>query len=178
MREGHDSPTAVPILDVAGPRSPLATNGARWDVVTDAVMGGVSRATLSVANIEGRTALRLQGRVRLEHNGGFVQMALDLSAAGAAFDASAWQGIELCVCGNGESYGAHLRTTDLSAPWQSYRHAFVAPPVWQTLQLPFAAFEPHRTNAPLALTRLRRIGLVAIGRAFDAELALHRIGLY
>lgn len=178
MRDGHDSLTAPHLLDVAGPQSPQALNGARWETVTDAVMGGVSCAALRSAEVDGRQALRLSGRVRLEHNGGFVQMALDLATAGGCFDASRWQGLELCVWGNGETYGLHLRTTDLTAPWQSYRHAFSAPPSWQTVRLPFAEFVPHRTAAPLALTRLRRLGLVAIGRAFDADLALHRVALY
>lgn len=178
MREGHDRSGDGVTLDRAGPQSPKALNGARWEAVTDAVMGGISSATLSTETIDGLMALRLRGRVRLEHNGGFVQMALDLSTTGMPLDASAWQGVELCVRGNGEPYGVHLRTTDLTAPWQSYRAAFTACSDWQTLRLPFASFLPHRTSLPLGLTRLRRIGLVAIGRAFDADLALHRLALY
>lgn len=178
MRDGHDSRTPALHLDIAGPQSPLALNGQRWAVVTDAVMGGVSQATLATERLDGVPALRLRGRVRLENNGGFVQIALDLASAGAVLDASAWTGLELCVRGNGESYGVHLRTTDLTAPWQSYRHGFTAGPGWTTLRLPFAAFRPHRTTTPLALTRLRRLGLVAIGRAFDADLALRHLALY
>jgi len=179
MRDGHDSRrTAGLHLGLAGPQSPLALNGQRWAVVTDAVMGGVSQATLTTELVDGVPALRLRGRVRLEHNGGFVQMAIDLATAGAAYDASAWTGFELCVRGNGEAYGVHLRTTDLTAPWQSYRHGFTAGPDWTTLRLPFGDFTPHRTSTPLALTRLRRLGLVAIGRAFDADLTLRHLALY
>jgi len=39
-------------------------------------------------------------------------------------------------------------------------------------------FEPHRLETPLDVTRLRRIGLVAIGRAFFADLAVARLAFY
>lgn len=177
MNAQHDRSRPL-LIDEAGARSPTALNGARWSAITDAVMGGVSRAVLSVEDVLGLPALRLRGMVSLENNGGFVQMALDLAQAGHVLDASGYAGIEVKVCGNGESYGLHLRTADLTAPWQSYRHVFPASSAWQTLRLPFAAFVPHRCNAPLALARLRRVGLVAIGRAYEADLALNRIALY
>ena len=61
----------------------------------------------------------MRGDVSLENNGGFVQISLDLAPDGHAVDASAWSGIEFDVFGNGEDYGVHLRTADLSQPWQS-----------------------------------------------------------
>jgi hypothetical protein len=60
----------------------------------------------------------------------------------------------------------------VARPWQSYRQSFVARPEWQTVRLPFAGFEPHRIAAPLDLSTLRRIGIVAIGRAFHADIAI------
>jgi hypothetical protein len=50
----------------------------------------------------GRPAIRMQGNVSLENNGGFVQIAIDLSPDGKALDASPWRGIELDVFGNSE----------------------------------------------------------------------------
>ncbi len=44
------------VIDEAGAQSPRALNGATWESVTDAVMGGVSSATLRVARIAGRDA--------------------------------------------------------------------------------------------------------------------------
>lgn len=155
-----------------------ATIGTTWQMVSDGVMGGVSAGRMSVEEIDGRKALRLQGHVRLENNGGFLQLALDLSAEGRPVDASAWTGLELDVRGNAASYNLHLRTDDVRRPWQSYRHSFVAPPSWTTLRLPFAGFTPHRVDAPLNLHTLRRIGLVAIGRAFQADVALGSLRLY
>jgi hypothetical protein len=40
------------------------------------------------------------------------------------------------------------------------------------VRLAFADFVPHRIQVPLDVRRLRRIGLVAIGRAFAADLAV------
>jgi len=151
--------------------------GTSWRLVTDGVMGGVSDGRLTVNAVEGRSCLRLQGHVSLENNGGFVQMTLDVAGQSSP-DASAYDGVLLDVHGNGETYNVHLRTRDLWLPWQSYRATFHAPPSWKTIRLPFASFNPYRTQAPLALRNLRRIGLVAIGREFDAELCLGRLALY
>ncbi len=175
-RRPQDEPAVV--IDEAGAQSPRALNGATWDAVTDVVMGGISSATLRVARIAGRDALHLQGDVRLENRGGFVQCALDLASPGMAFDASDYAGIEVTVLGNGETYGLHLRTTANRQPWESWRQPFLATGTWQTLRLPFARFEAHRCTGPLDTARLRRVGLVGIGRAFRADFALNRIAFY
>jgi hypothetical protein len=108
----------------------------------------------------------------LENNGGFVQAALDLSPTAHAVDASGWDGIAIDVFGNGEDYGVHLRTDYLARPWQSYRQNFTASADWRTVVLRFSTFVPYRTDIPLDTRRLRRIGLVAIGRAFRCDLAI------
>ena len=59
-----------------------------------------------------------------------------------------------------------------------YRAGFIAAPEWREIRVPFDRFEPHRLAELLDLCRLRRIGLVAIGRAFHADLAVSAIGLY
>ena len=71
-----------------------------------------------------------------------------------------------------------MRTDDLWLPWQSYRATFQAPARWQTMQLPFAEFSAYRTRKPLDITALQRIGVVAIGRAFSADLCIGRLGFY
>ena len=50
----------------------------RWSMFTDPVMGGVSEGSAALEMILGRRALRLRGRVSLERNGGFVQVARPL----------------------------------------------------------------------------------------------------
>mgnify|MGYP002404009289 CR=1 FL=1 len=155
-----------------------ANSSLQWRFVTDAVMGGVSRGTIANETLAGRNAIRMRGEVSTENNGGFIQIALDLAPEAGSFDAGGFTGFEIDVFGNRASYGAHLRTIDLSRPQQSYRQSFVAIPTWQTVRLPFAQFSPHRTEIPLDIKRLRRIGLVAIGREFTADLAVARLILY
>lgn len=152
--------------------------GTRWRGVSDRVMGGISKAVVSLDHIDGRACLRLTGEVRLENDGGFIQASLDLARDGGSVDASAYTGLRLRVRGNGERYALHLRTPDNRRPWQSYRAEFTAGPTWQAVELPFASFRPHRLEAPLDVTRLRRLGLVAIGRPFQADLAVAELGFY
>lgn len=152
--------------------------GTRWRGVSDRVMGGISVAKLRHDEIDGHPCLHLSGDVRLENDGGFLQASLDLAEGAGSLDASAFEGLSLLVRGNGEEYGLHLRTPDNRRPWQSYRAAFRADPAWQDIELPFADFVPHRLEVPLDRSRLRRLGLVAIGRAFHADLAVARIALY
>ena len=149
-----------------------------WRLVTDTVMGGVSRGSIAKETLEGREAIRMRGDVSTENNGGFVQIALDLAPETGSFDAGGFTGLEMEVLGNHESYGAHLRTTDITRPQQSYRQSFVTTPDWLTLQLPFVQFIPHRIDIPLNVRRLRRIGFVAIGREFAADLAVARLAFY
>jgi Complex I intermediate-associated protein 30 (CIA30) len=150
----------------------------RWRLVTDKVMGGLSRGTLADETILGRAGMRMRGLVSTENNGGFIQIALDLDSGGGFFDASGFAGVAIDVLGNDEGYGAHLRTTTMSRPQQSYRQGFFATPRWQRLVLPFSDFVPHRIEGPIDVTRLRRIGLVAIGRVFEADLAIARLAFY
>jgi hypothetical protein len=147
-----------------------------WELVADGVMGGVSQGALTFEEIGGRKAARLTGRVSLENNGGFLQMAADF-AGGGLFDASGYSGLALEVFGNAERYDTRLRTDALSRPWQSFRTSFIAPEEWQWVHLPFPSFQPHKTDAVFDPARLRRIGLVAIGRAFDVDLAVSRVRL-
>jgi hypothetical protein len=149
-----------------------------WQLITDAVMGGVSAGAIVEEIIDGRGAMRMRGKVSTENNGGFIQIAIDLAPAAGVIDASHFTGVAIDVRGNGEQYGAHLRTTDITRPQQSYRQGFVAGREQQTLLLPFAQFLPHRIDLPLDLRRLRRLGLVGIGRNFDADLSIARLALY
>ncbi|MCW8858698.1 MAG: CIA30 family protein [Deltaproteobacteria bacterium] len=155
----------------------LSSNlGTEWRLVTDQVMGGISEGTLRLDTYNGQSCLRLQGEVSTENNGGFIQMALDLTTD-KNFDASSYSGIELKIAGNSEDYNIHLRTTDLWFPWQSYRAGFKTTSDWQSLFIPFAAFEPYRTGRTLNLERLKRIGFVAIGREMTSDLCIGKVWL-
>lgn len=152
--------------------------GTRWRAVSDRVMGGVSQASLAYDLVNGKSCLRLTGDVRLDNNGGFIQAALDLAPSGQRLDASGYTGIRLLVRSNSQQYSLHLRTPDAVRPWQSYRAHFDAGPAWQTIDLPFDSFVPYRLDTGLDKQNLIRIGLVAIGREFSADLLIARVSLY
>ena len=116
-------PRNTSIIDDLNREAPAARIGTSWQLFTDQVMGGVSTGTMSREVVGSRLAIRMRGYVRLENNGGFVQMALDLSPDSAVVDARAWSGIELDFCGANQDYGMHLRTSDLTRPWQPYRQS-------------------------------------------------------
>lgn len=154
----------------------LAVEG-RWRLVTDGIMGGVSRGRLERDIRDGKECLRLSGEVSLENNGGFIQATLDLDARYAA-KAPTQDGITIQVYGNDHSYGLHLRTTDLWLPWQSYRARFVAPAQWTQVRLPFDRFQPYKTGKPLNVSRLRGMGVLAIGEAFEADICIGEVAFY
>ena len=137
-------------------------------------MGGLSSGELSLETIDNKACLRLRGDVRLENNGGFIQAALDVEGSDASDD----HGLLLKVYGNNQEYNLHLRTGDIWLTWQSYRASFKAPARWQTVRLPFAEFIGYRIGKKLDLKRLQRIGLVAFGRAFAADLCIGELALY
>ena len=149
----------------------------KWEYVADTVMGGVSTGALREVSLDGRDAVQLVGDVSLANNGGFIQMAFDLND-GAAFDASAWSGIALEVQGRGTGYELRLRTDALTRPWQSFRTEITPQAEWQTLQLPWAGFQVHRTDAAFDAKRLRRIGVLAIGAEMKADIAVASVGFY
>ena len=154
-----------------------ASTGGEWRLVSDRVMGGRSSGQMRVDRHQGRECLRMLGDVSTENNGGFLQIALDL-AAGKRMDASEFDGVLLQVAGNGEGYNLHLRTSDLELPWQSYRAGFVARAEWSEIRIPFADLEAYRSGRAFRPQHLTRIGLVAIGRAFHADLCVAGVRFY
>lgn len=151
--------------------------GTQWRLVTDQVMGGVSNGELTLDNYKGKNCLRMRGDISTDNNGGFVQIALDLTQD-EPLDASAYAGIELSISGNNEHYNIHIRTTDLWLPWQSYRFSFKTTPDWQIIRIPFANLEAYRTTTKFHQDKLKRIGLVGIGRNFQADMCVSSIRLY
>lgn len=166
------------IIDNFSDKNLISKLGTQWYGVSDKVMGGISEASVSHVHVEKRSCLKLSGEVRLENNGGFIQVALNLSKSEETFDASKFTGVRLVVRGNCEKYSIHIRTPDNHRPWQSYRASFIASKRWKTIDLPFVNFTPYRVKVPLNITKLKRIGLVAIGRAFHADIALSDVSFY
>ena len=131
-------------------------------------MGGLSRGRATQTEIDGKVAIRLTGEVSLKNNGGFIQIAFDLKNSGQTFDASSWTGIKLNVFGNNQ----------IVRPWQSFRKEFLAKKEWTSIRLPFFNFQPHRIEETLDPARLRRIGVLAIGRQMQADISVARVELY
>ncbi|MGB0682717.1 MAG: CIA30 family protein [Magnetovibrionaceae bacterium] len=156
---------------------PLSNLHTEWRAVTDQVMGGLSKARLKRGCRGGKGCQTLTAQVSTANNGGFAQMTLDFAPQGGTFDARGFKGLSLVVRGNGEEYGVHLKTADISRPWQSYRANFHATRSWQEIMLPWSAFQRHRIDTPLNVGVLRRLGIVAIGRPFKAEVSLARLTL-
>ena len=148
-----------------------------WRMISDGVMGGRSQGSVVRDAKEGRPCVRLRGTVSLENGGGFLQMVQDIDTSTAA-ELPHYRGVVLDVYGNGETYGAHLRSKDNWLPWQAYRASFATEPTWQTIHLPFDSFDGYRTSTPLDPARLKRISIVAIGREFNADLCIGRLGFY
>lgn len=148
----------------------------RWRLVTDGVMGGVSRGDMAGRTVHGQSCIGLRGTVSTANNGGFIQIVRELDDADPA--AEGFSGITLEVIGNGERYNLHLRTSDLWLPWQSYRATLATSSTWTRVYLPFSGFHPYRTGAALRLGRLRRIAVVAVGRDFDADVCVKGLAFY
>lgn len=165
------------IIDDRSNKDVTSNLGTKWQLVTDGVMGGLSQGQLTLDNYKGKNCLRMRGDVTTENNGGFVQIALSLSKQGV-FDASGYTGVEIEVAGNNESYNIHFRTDGLWFPWQSYRYSFTAKSDWQKYRIPFSELEKYKTFHSFSQHEIKRIGLVAIGRDFQADLCLAAINFY
>lgn len=161
------------LSDLSMPDAPGA-----WRPFSDRVMGGISQEQVTVEEIDRKRCVRLRGEVRLENNGGFVQVALPLEAHSGPLNARNYTGVRLLIYGNGEEYRLHLRTTDCRRPQQYYWAPFVAEERWQAVDLPFVAFQPKWLDAPLDAGALIRLGVVAYGRHFHADVAVARASLY
>lgn len=148
----------------------------RWHYVADGVMGGVSQGQSEIVRHGEYAAIRLWGRVSTDNNGGFIQVRRDI-AGGLPSEA---QGLRLSVRGNGETYYVFLRTHGLTRVWHSYRFSFTAPDHWSEIEMNFADFVPSHGDMPPSFdTRdLRRIGLVAYGQDYDADLTVRSIAVY
>lgn len=170
--------TADLVLDtfeVAG-RSSFGTG---WDGFTDRVMGGLTEMQARWGREDGVSFLSMEGRVRTENNGGFLQMRLGLERDGRALDARPWAGLRLVVRGQPGSYAVHLRTGQTWFPWQFFSQAFDVGPAWTEVRLPFTGFRgDYGARGEAELRTLKSVAVVAIGRAFDARLQVRELGLY
>jgi uncharacterized surface protein with fasciclin (FAS1) repeats len=106
-----------------------------WRAVNDGVMGGRSQGGPNVNPSDGM--LQFSGKLSLENNGGFSS----IRTVGREMDLSDYEGIELRFRGEGRKYSFTV-ATDFRIMAGSYRIELpAAGEEWQTVRLPFDAFE-------------------------------------
>jgi hypothetical protein len=163
--------------DFSGERSALNT---QWEGFTDQVMGGVSEMSVTrVSDSEGNR-IRMKGKVSLKNNGGFIQIRLKLTSSMVPFDGGRYEGIRVSVRGEGSGYYIFLRTTATIFPWKYYAAPVPVTDRWQSVEIPWSAFKPgdYGNLAPLKVSKIKSLALVAYGKEFDADIELKEIGLY
>ena len=171
----HGQPfRAETLLEIYNPTKQTAP---QWKFVSDQVMGGQSQGQVSLHNQSASPCHCLTGLVSLENNGGFLQMQLiDLDQLAVNF--ADYEGLFIEVKGNSHTYNLHIRTSQLWLPWQSFRQRFNATETWQRLFLPFKDFTAYKTFSDINPLKIKRLGILAIGEVFEADICVRRLGLY
>ncbi|GAB2267256.1 hypothetical protein Dimus_002241 [Dionaea muscipula] len=114
-----------------------------WGALDDVVMGGVSRSTFQIdqmGNEHGRPTGVFQGIVSTTNNGGFT--SIRTRNFSVPEDLSAYDGLELCLRGDGHRYKLIVRT---SSDWDSVGYTAGFDTVegqWETIQVPFSSLRP------------------------------------
>jgi monofunctional biosynthetic peptidoglycan transglycosylase len=130
-----------------------------WEIVNDAVMGGVSSSRISII---GNTAALFQGVVSLENYGGFASMR----SRPREFELSGCKGLLVRVNGDGKSYRLRLRTDNSHEGIAYQAHFSTEQNKWITVRLAFDAFIPVFRgrvidDAPrLEINGIQRIGFM------------------
>lgn len=165
------------LLDDFSSANGRSSLGTVWQGFTDRVMGGISDLSADYVETDRGNAVRMTGSVRLENNGGFIQLRLPLSASNASLDISQFDGLRLIARGQPGAYYIHLRTLDNRRPWHYYAAPFEVDANWQSIVLPLQEFEGRGTRRPLDLTRAGSIAIVAYGERFQPHIEVLRIEL-
>mmetsp|Transcript_13375 Transcript_13375/g.22816 ORF Transcript_13375/g.22816 Transcript_13375/m.22816 type:complete len:291 (+) Transcript_13375:112-984(+) len=189
-KAAYVSCTTSGVIDDMSDPFPFTSSGSQWLGITDRVMGGSSNGSLTRETIDGKLANVLRGNVSLVsgNNGGFIQMATDLSldpSEDSFVDAEKFDGIELEVyCESSsteENFNVHLRNPACDRQMSSYRATFeVRPGQWATVRLPWDAFEGYGPGPEVTpfVPILRRLGVVSIGEVKDVVLAVANVGFF
>lgn len=149
----------------------------KWCFVSDKVMGGVSEGKFET-KVEGKDSHHnMQGNVSTKNNGGFIQFRTKLNNHPTG---KLYKGVRIQVRGNNEEYAVHIRTKYLFLPWQYYQATFVATNQWQVIELPLKEFVKSNFYQPSVISSIdiETLGIVAIGRDFQANIDLRYIELY
>ncbi len=146
-----------------------------WMMISDQVMGGVSSAVLQQDQRHNSICSCLTGRTSLDNNGGFVQMKLDIKQDELRTD---YRGLFIELYGNAHDYNLHVKTTQLNRPWQSFRCTLSVEPQWTRFIVPYEQLIAHRIHAELQPADISSVAIVAIGKEFDVDVCVRRLGFY
>jgi len=131
----------------------------RWEIINDAVMGGVSASRVSITD---NKAALFQGVLSLENYGGFASMRTHPRE----FDLAGFNGLMIRINGDGKDYRLRLRT-DTSYEGIAYQaHFSTEQDHWIIVRLPFDIFIPVFRgriieDAPqLDIAAIQRIGFM------------------
>lgn len=177
------------IVDDLSEPFPVTSSGTQWTGFTDQVMGGRSSGSITREVLDGKLANVLRGKVSLENNGGFVQMATDLAldpSVSRTVDMSDYDGVEIGVIYLGEDseedFNVHLKNDSCQRQFSSYRATFTIPRgEWTSIRLPFSEFlgkGPGAEDVDFDVSTLRRIGIVAIGKTMEVSLGVSGLSFY
>jgi len=127
-----------------------------WRNVDDAVMGGVSRSSLTIRD-DGHA--EFSGEVSLERNGGFASVRTTLELR----DYSSYDRFRIRVRGDGRRYSFRVRN-DERFDGVVYAGDFDTAGAWQEIDLPFSAFRPlFRGQAVIGVPPMDPGNVVQIG---------------
>ena len=149
---------------------------ARWEFITDQVMGGISLGKLEFKTDTTSSFARMTGNVSLENKGGFIQFRRKVNKK---FDNSL-MGLKLSLRGNNEVYFIHLRTTGTYLPWQYYQASFASKDQWSTVSIPFSQFRRSgwMLSENVKPQNIKSLGIVAFGKKHTVKIDVRAISLY
>ena len=154
-------------------------SGKYWQYVSDRVMGGVSDGQVNLEQDGEMYYARLTGNVSTRNYGGVIQLRTGISFANSEKDGKNLQGVRLNVRGNGETYEIHITTNDRTYRGDYYSATFKANSDWKMIDLPFNKFKRKRSNnTKLDAQNITRLGIVAYGREYVADISVSTIEFY
>ena len=166
------------VIDEFSNPNKISNLGTKWRLVTDRVMGGVSDAEYLFGSDECFKYIKMKGKVSLENNGGFVQVALPLAVDSKFLDATNYSGFRFWVKGNGKKYYLHLRSGQTRLPWQYYSADFIASEKWKHIEIPFEKFTPQALDAKPDVKSLSQIAIVGAKKAYEVDVSIGPIEIY
>jgi len=146
-----------------------------WRMVSDQVMGGASQGHMQMTE----QGVNLQGHVSLANNGGFLQIQWPIAESVERLNLTSYQGIFIeWRSQQNETLEILLKSTQLWMPWQSYRCQANITQEWQTIYVPFSAFEPYRTQTRLRPQAINKFAVLAGGHEREVNLTIKQFGFY